>query len=230
MFIGDPRSSELVDLLHRGFAEAKNLDHGWLDASHFFLALLDPEDVSPAGEALRRTSLTHELYSTAFEEWLGSSHTPKLDEGLSPNPVTHQCFGRAEGLAVGLGAATTRAEHLLFAILWEPQTSVTFVLSGLGVAREEIRDHLSDLTAVPVIDLPELIDFGFSERVFVPMEKLSYLTGTIPKLLPPGTRFGFNHDGKDRAWVFAGTEDLADYVALALERESGTERSKGNAN
>jgi len=143
-------------------------------------------------------------------------------KGTSPNPATYWCMGRAEGIAIALRSTIVAAEHLLVAILWGSIT--TYVLQRLGVTRDEIIAHLAALGVwVPSLNLPSPVVPAFGERVFVPMDKLDYLARTIPDLLPEGTPFGLNHDRTGRAWLLAGEGiDLPSYVALALDRELGS--------
>jgi len=214
--------SELDALLLRAFGEATRLGHGWIGIDHFLLAMLDPGDESQAAEALRRSSLSHESYSRAYEQLLGESDPPppayEREKGISPSPAVHRCIGRAEGIAIALESTGTTSEHLLVAILWDHRSNI--VLERLGVTRDEIIAHLSAQNVrVPALNLPPPAVPAFGERVFVPMDKLDYLAAAIPELLPEGTPFGLNCDSTGRAWVVAGEGiDLPGYVALALSR------------
>jgi Cysteine-rich CPCC/Clp amino terminal domain, pathogenicity island component len=219
------RVSAADRLLGRAAAEADELRHEWLGGDHFLLALLRPADESLAGQALRACGLTHDAYAREFARGLEEAEEAKPGRAerkkrghIQPNPAAYTMMGRAEGLAAALGAAEAGPEHVLLSIIWDPQSPTTCVLNRLDTNREEIADHLRAAgVPLPAGGLPPLKQRRWGEKVVVPIEQLQALTA-LPKLLPPGAHYGFNHDGKDSAWLIASEEvDLPRYIAFALD-------------
>src|SRR5947208_7883936 len=105
-------------------------------------------------------------------------------QGRSPNPATHRMLGRAEGIAAGPGVARPAAEHVLVAILWDPETTTASHLDGLGVTRGRVLDRLRDAGAVlPPADPPAAERRRWGERLGVPIEQLPALRAELRDLL-----------------------------------------------
>jgi hypothetical protein len=132
-------------------------------------------------------------------------------------------LGRAEGLAAGLDATRPEADHVLLAILWDPDFATAARLRELGVARHEVLRRLREGGAsLPAIEPPALRETQWGERVMIPIGQLPALTAELVHLLPPGTSFGFNHDSRETGWVIASKGvDLPTYVAVALAAWEG---------
>ena len=48
----------------------------------------------------------------------------------------------------------------------------------------------------------------------MPYNRLTDVVRELPRRLPADARFGFNHDGKGRAWIVVGQEYEAEALAL----------------
>jgi hypothetical protein len=77
--------------------------------------------------------------------------------------------------------------------------------------------------AVPSAPPSPAPEVAWGPRVDVPIERLMEVTRRlVAERLPPGTPFGFNHDGKGHAWVVAEQGvDLAAEVQAVLVELSG---------
>lgn len=157
----DPRHRELLRLFQLGGTEARELQEGhFVSAEHLVLALLGPDEKSPATRALQACSITKDSFKRAYLDLLAES-PPSVDGGmdregwLSPSISLYACMGRAQGLAAGLGAASVAPEHVLLAILWDPDQLEAMVFNRLGVSRQKILDRLVDLgVRAPSVELP----------------------------------------------------------------------------
>jgi hypothetical protein len=203
----------LDSLIVRANREAEELGHTWIGVDHFVLALLRPADQSIAAQALRSCALTHGAYAAEL-----SGVPASKGNGRSLNPAATRMLGRAEGLAAGLGALRPEPDHLLLAILWDPDFDASARLRELGVTRHEVLRRLREAGAsLPAVDPPAQRETQWGERVLVPIGQLPALTAELVHLLPPGASFGFNHDGKETGWLIASNGvDLPTYVAVAI--------------
>jgi hypothetical protein len=228
MFKRGPQALSAADrLLGRAWKEAEDLGHDWVGGEHFLLALLRPGDDSVAAQALRDAGLTHEAFAEAFVHVLADAEEakssrrpkkPKPRREVKLNPAAYQSMGFAEGVAAGLGATAAGPEHVVVAVIWDQWSPTTRVLQRLGVRREDIVDRLAGLgVPLPPVGLPPLAERSRGKTVVVPIEQLRALVAELPGLLPPGSHFGFNHDG-EQGWLTAGEGvDLPKYIALALD-------------
>jgi hypothetical protein len=220
-----PRSSNenaVNLLLARAWKEAEDLGHSWVGPDHFLLALLRPADESVAADVLRACGLTHERFAEELARVLdkASLGRAKETEQATPelNPAAYCMRGRAEGMATGLGEEQVGPEHVVLAALWDPYTLTRDVLTNLGVDPENVVSRVASAgIRVPAVPLPKPEQWRWGDEVDVPIAQLCALTAELPGLLPPGTPFAFNHDGKERGWVIAGEDvDLDAYVSFAL--------------
>ncbi len=211
-------------LLARAWKEAEELGHSWVGPDHFLLALLRPADESLAAEVLRSCGLTHERFAEEMARALVRASARKVKEPpeeASPelNPAAYCMMGRAEGMAAGLGQEHVGPEHVVLALLWDTYTVTEAVLTHLAVDAEAIVERLASAgIRVPAVPLPKADQWRWGDSVDVPIAQLDALTSELPGLLPPGTPFAFNHDGKEQGWVLAGEDvDLGAYIAFALQ-------------
>jgi hypothetical protein len=205
--------------------EAERLGHRWLGSDHFLLALLSPAaEGSPAYEALRACSVDYDRVSEEVGRVQEAQGRPLENaewSGILTNAEAHQVTAFASGLALGLGAEEVQSEHILLAILWQPELSANGVLGTIGPSAEEIAAELSRLGEVPSAPLPvppAWRRMAWGERVVVPIGQTQGLISELSRLLPTGATFSFNHDGEKEAW-FQATEgiDLPTYIEFALD-------------
>jgi Cysteine-rich CPCC/Clp amino terminal domain, pathogenicity island component len=209
-------------LLPRASKEAEHLGHHWIGPDHFLLALLRQADQSRAAEVLRSCGLTHKQFVAELARLVTAAAAKDKEsrDRTSPqlNPAAYRMMGRADGIAAGLGKDQVSPEHVVIAILWDPDTLTGTILDGLDVERDDIVERLAAAgIPVPARPLPRPARWRWGEEMDVPIGHLTALTAELPGLLPPGTPFGFNHDGRERGWIIAGEGvDLPMYVAFAL--------------
>ncbi len=210
-----------MSVLAAAFAEAGRLGHHWVGSEHFLLALARADEQSPAGQALRAAGATHAVLAEKLEWVLANTDPPherKPEPDAQLNPRAYGLLGRAEGFAAALAAEHPRPEHILLGLLWEPHGFAGHLLRTVGVDPARVQDHLAELgLAVPDRDPPPAPVYPPTQRVDVPHEQLGTIIAELPKLLPEGSHFGFNHDGRSRAWVFIPEElDAETLIARAL--------------
>lgn len=214
----DPRRRTVHLLLRGAFEEARALGDGYMDPTHFVLAILAAGE-SPAAAALRDCGLDHALLSEHVRRWSASEDPPlppaTAEQLASPvlNPATYQLMGRAEGIAIGLDEPLATAEHVLIAYVW----SDSGTLAALGIPRESVLERLRERgIRVPGAPLPPPPRSSGS-RVFVPYDALMDVVDALTSTLPRDSGLGFNHDGVARAWVSAFPEvDLRERVESIL--------------
>ena len=207
-------------LLKIGADEAIRLGQHWMGPEHTLLGILrgDPDDL--ARRALERAGVDAGM----VEGWISRKSTGGDDdrEGVTPNPYWQTAYGRAQGIAIGLGADGPDSVHFLLAVLWDKQRSQLTETSG--VSREAIIQALADLGAIlPPGRLPELErKRDFTQYVEFPRSAVSSVLKLLAERHPPGSgpTFGFNYKDDDVAWVRAEEGiDLRQIVDEALEQQ-----------
>ena len=213
--MGEPRLAELDLLFSFAAEEARARDHHWLGPEHFLLAILARPEDSPAAQALRASGVTYEALSAEYERQLDRTDRPRRKwSGIHSNPAYHQVIGFAKGLAAGLGSDQVTGEHVLLAVLWEPDVSGSHLLER-HARREEIVARLVELGVEeprqPLPRRPDRVRYG--ERVYVPLDQLEALRSELAAYLP----ISWNVD-EERGWL-SGPEgvNLSDYIPFALD-------------
>jgi ATP-dependent Clp protease ATP-binding subunit ClpA len=202
--------------------QARELGHHWFGGEHLLLAL--SQEPSIARDVLGELEVTHERLLEALQAVMGSEGSATGEQqhhsGTLSSGSFHNLSGCAVGLAAGLGAEQVRPEHVLLAVAWRPDRLAAQLLRSLGVEVQRLPAALADKgVAVPTVPAPSPPpEVAWGPRVDVPNEQLGELTHRlVAERLPPGTPFGFNHDGKGHAWVVAGRGvDLAAEVQAVL--------------
>jgi ATP-dependent Clp protease ATP-binding subunit ClpA len=147
--VSGPRRS----ILHEAGQEAVALGHHWFGEEHVLLALLTlltPDLDNDSARALAEAGLTHDSVAVALTariERLGPP-TPKEYDGALSAGSYHDVTGRAEGLALGTGAARPEPPHCLASVLWDDTGTVAALLVDLGVNRVALLGTISELGAV----------------------------------------------------------------------------------
>jgi hypothetical protein len=207
----------IYGLLASAFDEAKALGSSWVGPEDFLLAILASKEACPATATLTHFGVTHEAFA---RDLIATVYDPPVDppgEDDSPelNPAAHELMGRAEGLAIGLGAPAVTLEHVLIAYVWDDSGQMEV---GFGVEREAVIEHLRALgvqvpaTALPARPPPQ------GRRVFVPYDHFDAILEKLQERLPANSGFGLNWDPpSSRAWVSAHADvDLAEHVNAVL--------------
>lgn len=202
-------------LLKVGANEASRLGQHWMGPEHTLLGILrgDPEDVA------RRALEQGGVDAAMVEGWITRMDTAKETQtsGVTPNPRWQTIYGRAEGMAAGLGAEEVGSVHFLLAVLWDRQR--WWLTETPGVTREAIVAALVELGAtLPPARLPELDrKLNMTQYVEFPRDATSAVLGLLTQRHPPanGPRFAFNYKDDDVAWVRA--EDGIDLQGIVDE-------------
>ena len=209
-------------LLRLGADEAIRLGQHWMGPEHTLLGILrgDPDDL--ARRALEQVGID----AAMVEGWVTGMDTERGTEksGVRPNPKWHRTYGRAEGIAAGVGDEEAGSVHFLCAVLWDKRRwSLT---ETPGVTREAVVTALADLGGVlPRAPLPELErKLNLTQYVEFPRSATSWVLKLLTDRHPPGSgpTFGFNYKDDEVAWAQAEDGiDLQGIVdeALAEERD-----------
>jgi hypothetical protein len=208
-------------LLKIGADDATRLGQHWMGPEHTVLGILrgNPHDL--ARQALEQAGID----ASMVEGWISRMDTNKGTErsGVTPNPRWYTIHGRAEGIAIGLGAQEVGTVHFVMALLWDDRRSG--LTEAPGVSREAVIGALADLgVALPPGPLPELErNLDMTQYVEFPRRIASQVLALLAERHPPGSgpRFGFNYKDDEIAWVRAEEGiDLQGIVDEALDLET----------
>jgi hypothetical protein len=167
----------------------------------FLLGVLDLDAERPARRALESEGLN----AVRLLEAIRASGDDSVAEPgwLTYSPACYLLFGRAQGFAAALGEGPMTPEHVLLALLWDPQSTSSRLLWRLGVQRGRVLERLRDLgVAVPSAPLPPQHEIEWGEPVWFDRDKVTSVLDHVRLHLPPDTKWGFNYKD-DRAWVRA---------------------------
>ena len=183
----------------------------------FLLALTELPHEEPARRALEAERLDSSRILDASRAIVGADGE-EFDGCVTFNPAVYTMNGRAEGFAATLGDGTVRPEHVLMALLWEPRSISSHVVSRFGAERESVITRLRDMgVPVPQTPLPVRRKIGVVERVWIERDQVQPVTRYLSQHIPPETFWGFNYE-EGRAWVIAETHvDLQRLVQEALD-------------
>ena len=204
--------------------QAREQGHHWFGGEHLLLAV--SREPSVARDVLGELGVTHARLLAALETVVGSGEAATGDQPPHSGTVSavsfHDLSGCAVGLAAGLGAEQVRPEHVLLAVAWRPDRLAAQLLRSMGVQVQRLPARLAAKgVVVPTVPPPSPApEVAWGPRVEVPIERLMEVTHRlVAERLPPGTPFGFNHDGKGHAWVVAeqGVNLAAEVQAVLLE-------------
>lgn len=99
------RSEDGHRLATRAAKEAETLGLNSMGPDHLLLALIHPEDDTPASRALRNSGGDYDkLLATVTVRSPGASTLSGDKRWITVDPASREVMGRAEGLAAGLGA------------------------------------------------------------------------------------------------------------------------------
>jgi hypothetical protein len=174
-------------------AAADELGSDRLHPEHLLAGLL--VCAGPAREALEACGVTREAVLAAAEHLAGSEEDRgKVRSGRFHNPGATAVVARAHGLAIGFGAVTAKAEHVLMAYLWGPKAdSLSRLLRKSGATPEMVLTELRKRGAVtPAVPLPVPVAWGPFVRVT--REEFERLAG---EARAAKRLYRFNHQGAD---------------------------------
>ena len=201
------------------FAVAGELGHSWVGGEHLLLALCRRSRDSPARRALEACGIDAVL----VQRYLGEIPAMANDRpGATPNPRFSGIVARAEAFALAAGALRPSPEHFLLGLIWESGGMHTGVLRRAGATPARLQAALAERGVVTPAPAPSLsAEPELGEPLAITREEYE---GGVPidvhRLLPPGTRFGFNR-GDDRAWIVAERDlDLPPYLEQARRRRA----------
>ncbi len=132
-----PRIGLMSPVMYRALREAIRLGHAFAGPAHIVLALLDEDHPSVAQEVLRANNIGREqIEESAHRE---HRHDDEGVRGATAGPLWHETAGRAQGFAATLGTGAGDAEHVLLALLWQPEHRwLADVLASADTSREAV--------------------------------------------------------------------------------------------
>ncbi len=202
--MGSPtgRGEHIPREIFRGVSEhARRMGYPVASDDLFLLAVAELAEGTPARDVLESAGIGAGRLATE----ISSRALPMSAEsrGLMFPPAYNSMAGRAEAFAASLGDGPISPEHVLMALIWDPTSLSSQLLSQLGVSRTDIIDGLrSRGVAVPRTSIPPQVEVEMGERIWIEREEVQRVITELPKRLPPEAHFGFNYED-DRAWVRA---------------------------
>jgi hypothetical protein len=174
-------------------AAADELGSDQLHPEHLFAGLL--ACAGPAREALEACGVTRQAALDSAEHLAGSEKDRgKVRSGRLNNPGATAVAARAHGLAIGSGAVTVEAEHVLMAFLWGPKAdSLSWVLKKAGATPDMLLAELRKRgVGTPAVPLPVPVAWGPLVRVTrEEFERLALEARAAKRL------YCFNYQGAD---------------------------------
>jgi ATP-dependent Clp protease ATP-binding subunit ClpA len=193
----DAMAAGTARMLGRAAEQARRLDHGWVGAEHYLLALL--AEPSAATEALAELGVTYDRLADRLRSQVDDPDwpSPRYDQakGLSPTPATYGLVGRAEGFALAWGRRSPTPEQWLLAMIYEEHGWAVQQLHHLGASQAAILEALRRRgVGVPEVDPPAYRPWRGHHRMEVEEAELEPLLDLLGQQHPPGSqwRWGFN--------------------------------------
>ncbi len=214
-------------VMHRALREAIRLGHAWAGPAHIVLALLDERHPSVARDVLQANGVRRDPIEEAARRQ--HRHNDARDGGATAGPLWHETAGRAQGFAASLGTGATDAEHVLLALLWQPQDRwFAEVLASAGTTREAIVAVLA-ARGVPLPPRPPpLLPPAKTQAAAFPSGRVNDLNRALRKS-DPALNWGIGSDPDDDrlSVVLAGAEvDLAGVLDEVVGRGAWTWRRR----
>lgn len=128
------------------FREARRREHDFVGTQHLLFGLLCDE-AGPAGTAVRSLGQVPALVLAALEEVLHDQEPGAALDQFPLSPAVQRALGYAAEEAARLGQALVGPEHLLLAILREPDTQAAMVLARFSIALEPARRAVGERPA-----------------------------------------------------------------------------------
>ncbi|MDO4742164.1 MAG: ATP-dependent Clp protease ATP-binding subunit [Candidatus Saccharibacteria bacterium] len=185
---------------------SKRYNNGYMGTEHLLLGIL-AMDVSTGAKILRDAGATVEavekaLNKVAVEVVGGNMAMMSLSEAVILTLRMAQSYTREQGLT------TIGTEHILYALLGQPNARATLILEGMNIDVEEIMDEIEELVEEQTKD------------VLMEAEKAKYVKGTNLKFL---RRYGKDLTEEARAGkldAVIGRESEIERVVTILSRRT----------
>ena len=212
------------DIIKRAFAEAQDLRHRYCTDLHFLLALLNPPAPTAAAEVLVELGLS---YGGVRDELLRRYRPGRRRAGTSSSPMYQLILGWAQGIAIGMGASSVTAEHVLLATVYGGYGGVS-MLVGLGVDPDEVVARLRERgIQTPSLQPPVAPTPGGPSGpwVYFPKDMWSAVTQELVKDYPPGTsHWGTNKSKwkRDHSYVVGEDHIPMEAVVRRVVRDKGS--------
>lgn len=208
---GAPRWDATVSygVLRRASAEAIDLHHAFTADVHLLLALLKPPATSPAAQILQELGLTYEEVRSRVAE---RNRSRSERGGTSSTPTLQLTLGWAQGIAIGMGAASLTDDHVLLALVYG-DFGGTSRLVEFEIDPDDVVDELRS-RGIPVPSsspptAPTPVGPAGS-MVYFPQEDWQAVSQLLSEEFPPGAaHWGTNASRwKPGHWYVIGEDDI----------------------
>jgi len=126
-------SSETAEAVRIAQREARDLGHDYLGTEHLLLGIAAAGGAG--GSALARVGYSRDSLHARVEDVVGSDEKISRDTRVLPTPAAKRAVRRALGESARVGAAAVGTDHLLVALLAEPDATAASVLTGDALQR-----------------------------------------------------------------------------------------------
>jgi hypothetical protein len=215
--------------LARADREAAALGDTHCGPEHLLLALVAPTETTLAARALRECRARYDaLLEVALRD--RPKRTAQRSWRTQP-PVMYAIGGRADGLAAALGAKRVEPEHLLLALLREPDGYLLTLLKQVGASPDAVQRRLARLgAAVPPRRPPREDDTRYGETITLRIGENDAwaLASLVHSQLSEGAPFDFNFNTTS-VWFTSGEGiELGPIVRRARRRQLAERRRYGD--
>ncbi len=129
------------EAIKKAEAFALGLGHGYIGTEHLLLALLHIKE-SYAADVLEKVEITAEKMMQLFEKMDMGDLDTALSADIEWTPKAQMAFERAESLAEKMEIEKVGTQHLLLAILSDPESIAVRFISILGVSPQEFQQKI----------------------------------------------------------------------------------------
>ncbi len=129
------------EAIKKAEAFSLGLGHGYIGTEHLLLALLHIKE-SYAADVLEKVEITAEKMMQLFEKMDMGDLDTALSTNIEWTPKAKMAFERAESLAVKMEIEKVGTQHLLLAILSDPESIAVRFISILGVSPQEFQQRI----------------------------------------------------------------------------------------
>ena len=200
-------------------AEARGLGHVGTDLLLLGLSRAD----GVAGDVLRDLGATPAAITPILDQIDASNHAsprPETDEFGRPwhvraTPAVEHARGRAEGIAIGLGARETQA-HLLLALAYDRHGFHSSILRQLGVSRSAIVEALKARGVAVPVNAPPSDPDPMTQGVTLPDAHARIVVAELGRRSIADRATYFDEEGSGR-WGYGSVPDRPDDASISAQ-------------
>ncbi len=134
-------TKQALEAIKKAEAFSLGLGHGYIGTEHLLLALLHIKE-SYASDVLEKVEITAEKMMQLFEKMDMGDLDTALSADIEWTPKAKMAFELAESLAAKMEIEKIGTQHLLLAILADPESIAVRFISILGVSPQEFQQRI----------------------------------------------------------------------------------------